>query len=186
MRDRRFAARRGHRLFWRDGPCLRRARHDAQLEHDDGHCESTGPPRSGRRATPHDMKPDFSGEYVLDRGTSALGSGAAAIQSGVVRIEHVDPIFRYRAMFVAGGRTFEYSFERLSDGREVASGENEASSLRWERDELVAIDRKTGPNGHVLMSWRYALEDGGRRLRAVEQIRGSEGDQDNTWIFERR
>jgi hypothetical protein len=36
------------------------------------------------------------------------------------------------------------------------------------------------------MSWRYELLDEGRRLRAVEQIRGGGRDQDNTWIFDRR
>jgi hypothetical protein len=36
------------------------------------------------------------------------------------------------------------------------------------------------------MSWRYELLDGGRRLRAIEQLRGSGREQDNVWIFERR
>jgi hypothetical protein len=36
------------------------------------------------------------------------------------------------------------------------------------------------------MSWRYELNDGGRRLTATEQIRGGGRDQDNVWVFERR
>jgi hypothetical protein len=32
---------------------------------------------------------------------------------------------------------------------------------------------------------RYELQEGGRRLRAVEQIRGAGRDQDNLWVFER-
>jgi len=57
---------------------------------------------------------------AVNRQASTLSPGAAAVQSGVVRIEHCEPIFRYQATFVADGKTFEYTFERRSDGREVA------------------------------------------------------------------
>jgi hypothetical protein len=33
------------------------------------------------------MKPDSSGEWILDRQASALSANAAAFQSGVLRIE---------------------------------------------------------------------------------------------------
>jgi hypothetical protein len=33
------------------------------------------------------------------------------------------------------------------------------------------------------MMWRYRLFDAGRRLEAIEQMRGGGGDFDNTWIF---
>jgi hypothetical protein len=35
------------------------------------------------------------------------------------------------------------------------------------------------------MTRRYELLDGGRRLRATEQIRGAGRDQDNVWEFAR-
>jgi len=133
------------------------------------------------------MKPDFSGEYALNRQTSTLSPGAAAIRSAVVRIDHDDPRFRYQATFVADdGKTFEFSFERQSDGREVAAAEDETSSLRWEDDALISVDCTRSHDTTVTMSWRYELLDGGRRLRAIEQLRGSGRDQDNVWIFERR
>ncbi len=132
------------------------------------------------------MKPDFSGEYVLNRQTSTLSSGAAAIQSGVVRIEHADPMFRYRATFVADGKALEYSFELLSDGREITATEDEVSSLRWEGDALLAIWCTKSPDPELTISWRYELHDGGVRLRAIEQIRGRGRDQDNVWVFDRR
>ena len=47
------------------------------------------------------QKPDFSGEWTLNRQASTLSPGAAAVQSGVVRIEHRDPTFRYKAAFVS-------------------------------------------------------------------------------------
>jgi hypothetical protein len=57
-------------------------------------------------------------------------------------------------------------------------------SLHWEGNTLVFIDRTTGTDSEVTMSWRYELlED---RLRAVERIRGGGRDQDNIWVFERQ
>jgi hypothetical protein len=50
------------------------------------------------------MKPDFSGEWILDRQASALSSNAAAFQTGVMRIEHRDPIFRFQLSMVAGDK----------------------------------------------------------------------------------
>lgn len=41
-------------------------------------------------------KPDFSGEWILNRRASTLSPGADAVQSGVVRIEHSDPTRRLR------------------------------------------------------------------------------------------
>jgi hypothetical protein len=38
------------------------------------------------------------------------------------------------------------------------------------------------PNGEMTISFRYVLEDGGRRLRAAEQLRGGGRDQDNVWV----
>lgn len=38
----------------------------------------------------------------------------------------------------------------------------------------------------MTISFRHELLDGGRRLRAVEQLRASGRDQDNVWIFDRR
>jgi hypothetical protein len=139
-------------------------------------------------AEPHrrrSMKPDFSGEYVLNRQACTLSPGAAAVQSGVVRIEHREPMFQYQATFIADGKTLEYTFERRSDGREVAASDG-VSSLHWEENVLVAMDRTEDPVSGVTMSWRYELVDGGRRLRAIEQIRGAGRDQDSVWVFDRR
>jgi hypothetical protein len=38
----------------------------------------------------------------------------------------------------------------------------------------------------MAISFRYELLDAGRRLRATEQVRGTDHDQDNIWMFERR
>jgi hypothetical protein len=38
----------------------------------------------------------------------------------------------------------------------------------------------------MTVSFRFELLDAGRRLRAAEALRGTDHDQDNVWIFERR
>jgi len=131
------------------------------------------------------MKPDFSGEYVLDRRASMLSPGADAVQSASLRIEHLEPMFRCWAKFVTGDRTLEYSFERSTDGREIPVDESEVSRLYWDGDALVSEDHRRTPDSVRTISWRYELVDDGRRLRAVEQIRGTERHQDNVWEFER-
>jgi hypothetical protein len=103
-----------------------------------------------------------------------------------VRIEHSEPVFRYWAKFVADSKTIEFSFERLTDGREVALGENDVFRLYWERDALVSEHRTGTPDPVLTISWRYELIDSRRRLRAIEQIRGGGRYQDNVWEFERQ
>ena len=39
------------------------------------------------------QKPDFSGDWTLNRQASMLSPAAAAFQSGVMRIDHREPIF---------------------------------------------------------------------------------------------
>ena len=60
------------------------------------------------------------------------------------------------------------------------------SNLRWEGQALVTRSRIQRPDGETRISFRHELIDGGRRLRAVEQLRGAGQEQDNVWIFDRR
>jgi hypothetical protein len=135
------------------------------------------------------QKPDFSGEWTLNRKDSTLSPGAAAVHSGVVRIEHRDPTFRYKASFVSASGPIQYEYELQSDGRDVGAVQNGVttlSNLRWEGESLVARFRVQRPNGETRISFRHELIDGGSRLRAVEQLRGAGQEQDNVWIFDRR
>ena len=135
------------------------------------------------------QKPDFSGEWTLNRQASTLSPGAAAVQSGVVRIEHRDPTFRYKATFVSANGPLQYEYELQSDGRDVGATQNGVtmlSNLRWEGQALVTRSRIQRPDGETRISFRHELIDGGRRLRAVEQLRGAGQEQDNVWIFDRR
>ena len=135
-------------------------------------------------------KPDFSGEWKLNRQASTLSAVVApAAQSGILRIEHHEPKFAAQQTIVLDGKPFESKFELLTDGREVATtddrGRRTVSTLRWDANALVATWRIQGTGPEVTISFRYELEDGGRRLRAAEQIRGGGRDQDNLWVFER-
>lgn len=136
------------------------------------------------------QRPDFSGEWTLNRQASTLSPGAAAVGSGVLRIDHREPLFRYGATLVTDGKPFEYGYELSTDGREVPGtqqGRQAVSSLKWEGNALVFTGRVQGTaDSETKVVFRYELSDGNRRLRAVEQVRGPGRDQDNVWIFERR
>jgi hypothetical protein len=133
-------------------------------------------------------KPDFSGEYALNQRASVLAGGAATVRTAVLRIEHLEPMVRCQGEFIFDGTSFDYTLERVSDGREVVDGKEPptTSSLRWDGDALVFVDRTDAADAPVTMSWRYQLDEGGRRLTATERIRGGGRDQDNVWVFERR
>ena len=139
------------------------------------------------------QKPDFSGEWIPNRQTSTVSALAKAVQSGVVRIEHRDPVFRYTAAFMSENGPLQYGplpyeYELRSDGRElgfIQQGLTAVSILRWAGEALVATWRIQG-EVELRISLRYELIDGGGRLRVVEQIRGGLQDQDNIWVFDRR
>lgn len=132
------------------------------------------------------MKPNFSGEYVLDRPSSLLSAGAAAIVSAVLRIEHDDPRFRCSANFTSAADAVEFTFERFTDGRETAVSEHETSRCYWDEDTLISEDRMGAGDASVVMTWVYEFMNDERRLRAKERIRGAGRDQDNVWEFDRR
>jgi hypothetical protein len=134
-------------------------------------------------------KPDFSGEYALNREASVLSPNASAFNSAVLRIRHEEPVFHCEASFIADGQTFEFAFERVSEGDEHSDegDDTSESTLRWDGSALVLdfTDRSNGPESEATMSWRYELLDGRQTLCAVEQIRGGGRDQDNVWVFEK-
>jgi hypothetical protein len=141
------------------------------------------------RASAAQTKPDFSGEWTLNRQASTISQAASGVQGGVVRIEHREPHFRYRATLTTQANPIEYELTFDSDGVPVVStqaGAKTTSSLRWDGDALVLTSVMERPTGEMRISFRYELIASGRSLRAVEQIRGAGRDQDNVWVFDRR
>jgi hypothetical protein len=134
-------------------------------------------------------KPDFSGEWVLNRQACTLSPGADTVQSGHWLIDHHEPVFHHKASFVMEAGPRDYEYELRSDGPALPGTDQEASPggwLNWEGDALVVTFREPIPTGLMTVSFRYELIDDGRRIRASEQVRGTSWDQDNVRIFERR
>jgi hypothetical protein len=117
------------------------------------------------------QKPDFSGEWTLNVGASVLSAVVApVVQNGFIHIEHREPTIAVHLGITMDGKPFDVRFERASN---------------WEGEALAFTDRTDTPNGELTISFRYQLEDSGRRLRATERLRGAGREQDNVWVFDR-
>jgi hypothetical protein len=102
-----------------------------------------------------------------------------------LRIDHRDPKCGFQIDMSAGGESVERAWESsVSDDIRVGDG-GFYSRLFWEGNLLVFERGSKDTDETWSMVWRYQVLDSGRRLQAVEQMRGRGGDFDNTWIFER-
>lgn len=136
------------------------------------------------------LRPDFSGDWVLNRQESSLPPPVSGVESGVVRIDHREPTFSFHRSYVIGGTPREASFTVSTDGKEVAltdpRGMANVSTLRWDGIALVLAMRIKGPGFEATNDVRYELLHDGRRLRATEQGRSPQGKHDAIWIYDRR
>jgi hypothetical protein len=135
------------------------------------------------------QRPDFSGEWTLDRPASSLQGEMTAVESGVVRIQHREPSFGFSRTFVVKTQPIDTSFEIQTDGRQVANssrGLTSRSRMEWQGNSLLLTVLIDGPRGTVSNVVRYELLDGGRTLRAVEDVGGAAPPHHNVWIFARR
>jgi hypothetical protein len=136
-------------------------------------------------------KPDFSGEWVLNRQVSTLPPPVSNVESGVVRIDHREPSFSFQRTYViAGTPRGGAGFTIRTDGSEKSEtgpqGMATVSTLRWDGAALVLAMRIKGTGFEATNDVRYELLDGGRRLRATEQGRSPLGNHDAIWIYDRR
>ena len=135
------------------------------------------------------LTPDFSGKWTLNLQDSKLSPAvAASIRRGSMEIDHRDPRFAVRLVVVFEEQPFDMKFELSTDDPDDEAADPKAplvTSLRWEGEVLVSTFTERGPYGEVVITFRYSLEDDGRRLRAAEQVRGGGRDQDNLWIYDR-
>src|SRR5262245_17243309 len=93
-------------------------------------------------------KPDFSGEWILNREASTLSPAAEGVKGAVVQIEHHEPTFRYKAAFETVSNPIKIEYELQSDGREIAAGHpgaHSVSSLRWNGNVLIYTGRIQRP-----------------------------------------
>lgn len=135
------------------------------------------------------QRPDFSGEWALDRSASSLQGDMAAVESGVLRISHREPSFGFARTFVIKTQPIDTAFDIQTDGREVANsnrGVTSRSRLEWQRNSLLLTVLIDAPRGLVSNVVRYELLDEGRTLRAVEDVGGAAPSHHNVWMFVRR
>ena len=135
------------------------------------------------------QQPDFSGEWTLDRPASTLQAEWGAVESGVVRIQHREPSFGFTRTFVIKAQPIDGSFEIQTDGREVARSERGLTSrsrMEWQGNSLLLTGLIDTPRGTVSNIVRYELLDGGRTLRAIEDVGGAAPAHHNVWMFTRR
>ncbi len=132
--------------------------------------------------------PDFSGEWILTRQASTLSPGADGMKSGVWLIKHREPEVHVKASFVTAGDPVEFEWTLRTDAGEIVNTHENmtmASSLKWEGAGLIVRWRISRPEGETNIAFRYELSEDRRRLTAVEQLRGTDHDQDNVWVFDR-
>jgi hypothetical protein len=144
-----------------------------------------GPAAAGAQA-----RPDFSGEWVLNRQGSTLPPPVSNVDSGVVRIEHREPSFSFHRSYLIAGTPREGGYTINTDGSELSEAGPQGlvtlSTLRWDGTALVLAMRIKGPGFEATNDVRYELVDGGRRLRATERGRSPMGNHDAVWIYDRR
>ena len=134
-------------------------------------------------------RPDFSGEWTLDRSASSLQGDMAAVEGGVLRIQHREPSFEFSRTFIIKTQPIETSFDIQTDGREIARsnrGLTSRSRLEWQGNSLLLTVLIDAPRGIVSNVVRYELLDDGRTLRAVEDDGGAAPTHHNVWMFVRR
>jgi hypothetical protein len=145
----------------------------------------------GAAAAGAQTRPDFSGEWVLNRQESVLPPPVSDVESGVVRIEHREPSFIFQRRYVIAGTPREAHFAVRTDGAEVTEtspqGFPTAFTLRWDDSALVLAMRIKGPKFEATNDVRYELLNDGHRLRATEQGRSPQGGTHNAvWVYDRR
>jgi hypothetical protein len=134
-------------------------------------------------------RPDFSGEWTLNRPASTLPPPVSNVESGVVRIDHQEPWLTFHRTYVIAGTPRDGGYTIRTDSTPQSEtgpeGLTTVSTLRWDGTALVLAMRIKGPGVDATNDVRYELIDGGRRLRATEQGRSPQGNHDAVWIYDR-
>lgn len=142
-----------------------------------------------RTAATDPAKPDFSGTWIINLEKSRLQI-QAKIESGEFTIDHKEPDFRFRRVFVIDGKKDEISFALATGGTvktEELPDRTVHSRLYWDGDVLVFDARIVLKNGREATNVvRYALSDGGRTFVAEETFRAPVLKYDNLWVAERK
>jgi len=135
-------------------------------------------------------KPDFSGDYVLNKAKCQFQvQQAADLESGTVSIVQKGDSFKFSRVFTVKGKDDPLSYQLTIGDKEVAAerdGMKEFSRIYWENNALLYEVRMLAPQGEATNVVRYTLEEGGRVLRADETFHGPRLSYKNVWVFERK
>lgn len=134
-------------------------------------------------------KPNFSGEWVLNKAKSTLVKQLAGIEKGVIRIEHHDPVFKFHRTFTTGGKDDNFLYELTTNGKEIVGEEGNRklySRLYWDGDALVYATRIVLPQGEATNVVHYRLLANGRELHVKERFRGPKLSYDNLWVLDKQ
>jgi len=139
---------------------------------------------------PGQQKPDFSGEWVLNKARTQLQfPDITAIDRGSVEIEREGTAFKFKRVFVIGLEKDIYSYELTADGKEKTTKEGKrkiVSKSYWQGDALVYDTRIDAPQGDATNVVYYRLREDGKVLEAEEHFRGPNHKHDNVWVFDRK
>ena len=111
------------------------------------------------------QRPDFSGEWVLNRATSSLHGETAAVESGVVRIQHREPAFTFQRTFVVNKQSLDASYEIRTDGREIAAASRGLTS------RSRGLSRPLATTSGDLSRWAPAVAAGTKAQSAASTAR---------------
>lgn len=135
------------------------------------------------------VRPNFTGEWVLDLGRSRLDKPFQGITSGVVTIDHREPVFSFSRTFIEKGASSTVSYKLNTDGSEVAGTDNgmpTRKTLTRSGQTLVFLTVFQAPLGEARNTVRHSLLDDGKTLPAEESFRGPQVSYDNVWVLRKK
>ena len=96
-------------------------------------------------------RPDFTGEWLLNKEASTLSLGANTAQSSRWLIEPGEPVFHHKGSFVfetsardygsAGTMTVSFRYELIDDGRRIRASE-QVRGASWDQDNVWIFERR--------------------------------------------
>ncbi len=118
--------------------------------------------------SPSAQRPNFTGEWVVDKAASKIGIFDISRLEGVsFVIDPREPNFKFDRTWILDGKEQLASYELLTDGKEVTLsnlGLGRYARLYWEGNELVFVQRIGAVDGDYTDTVRYRLTAGGSRL----------------------
>ena len=132
-------------------------------------------------------KPNFSGTWKFNSGKSVLQMPLP--ESSIFVIEHKEPHFHLERKHVFDGKSNTVSFDLTTDGNLTAinlGGFESQSKLFWKGDSLVFDSRFAHEGEEASNIVLYRLENDGQTLTAEEQLRSSQHNHDNKWVFDKQ